>query len=63
MVQDGPACRPCFPARFSGAGARALEEREQRQREQADRQQDAAVGRLDEVLRALWGCRAGEWDG
>lgn len=43
--------------------ARALDEREQRQREQADRQQDAAVGRLDEVLRALWGCRAGEWDG
>ena len=29
--------------------ARALDEREQRQREQADRQQDAAVGRLDEV--------------
>lgn len=43
--------------------ARALDEREQRQREQADRQQDAAVGRLNEVLRALWGCRAGEWDG
>ena len=43
--------------------ARALDEREQRQREQADRQQDAAVGRLDEVLRALWGCRSGEWDG
>lgn len=43
--------------------ARALDEREQRQREQADRQQDPAVGRLNEVLRALWGCRAGEWDG
>lgn len=49
--------------------ARAIEAREEQAREEERRQQqngcteNAAVGRLDEVLHALWGCKAGEWDG
>ncbi|WP_294496974.1 hypothetical protein [uncultured Gemmiger sp.] len=43
--------------------ARAIDSREAAEREKASREETVAVGRLDEVLRALWGCKAGEWDG
>ena len=43
--------------------ARAIDTREQQARDDAARQESAAVGRLDEVLHALWGCKAGGWDG
>lgn len=43
--------------------ARAIDSREELARAEAARQESTAVGRLDEVLRALWGCKAGEWDG
>ncbi|HJD20741.1 MAG TPA: hypothetical protein H9915_02865 [Candidatus Gemmiger faecigallinarum] len=42
--------------------ARAIEAKEEGQEEKTAGR-DAAAGRLDEVLQALWGCRAGEWDG
>lgn len=43
--------------------AKAIDSREEAEREKAARQENTAVGRLDEVLRALWGCNAGGWDG
>ena len=43
--------------------ARAIDSREELPRAGSARQESAAVGRLDEVLRALGGCKAGEWDG
>ena len=43
--------------------ARAIDTREQQARDDAACQESAAVGRLDEVLHALWGCKAGGWDG
>lgn len=43
--------------------ARAIDAREEQARREQANQDSAAVGRLDEVLRALWGCQAGGWDG
>lgn len=42
--------------------AKAIDSREEQARQENARREETAVGRLDEVLRALWGCRAGGWD-
>ena len=42
--------------------AKAIDSREEQARQETARREETAVGRLDEVLRALWGCRAGGWD-